>query len=133
MPAGQYWALAINDMGQIVGYRSPAGWPFAWAFPPINGSDDLNDLIPNHPDWKLEAATGINARGHIVGTARVALEARAFLLAPEGEIRVLHPFDRALEDRILFGITSDGGGRYLRRGPVPPLGPRELRERLRER
>ena len=134
-PSSIGYPWAVNDSGTVVGetWQRPGGQSHAWIDPPIGGSSDLNDLIPSHPDWTLESATGINARGHVVGTARLAGEPRCFLLAPKGEIRETPRFERVIVDQIIFGIAGDGGGRLLRHGPVPPMGPREIRERFRAR
>lgn len=43
---------------------------------------DLNDLIPANSGWYLEATTGINNRGQIVGYGLHGGQQRAFLLTP---------------------------------------------------
>ena len=108
----------------------PGGQSHAWIYFLIGGSSDLNDpAISCHPD-RTGVGDGINARGHVVGTARLAGEPRCFLLAPKGEIRETPRFERVIVDQIIFGIAGDGGGRLLRHGPVPPMGPREIREAI---
>ena len=94
---------ALNDRGQAVGnsfngpetrlsrflsylrrLRTPA-WvrpqQTAWVYRDGKMSD-LNALIPRDSGWALEAATGINDRGQIVGKGLHDGQERAFLLTP---------------------------------------------------
>ena len=80
-------AWAINDAGEIVGFRfSDAGGEAAlhrdgvWYLL-------LNDLIPPDSGWELDGAYDINDAGEIVGWGYHDGFARAFLLIPEGELR----------------------------------------------
>jgi probable HAF family extracellular repeat protein len=68
-------ALAVNDAGSIVGVsrNRAVGW-FG------NGIVDLNSLIPHNDGWVLQAATGINNHGWIVGWGQRHGQRRAFLL-----------------------------------------------------
>jgi probable HAF family extracellular repeat protein len=59
---------AINDADEVVGAYGPyfdAERAFLWS--EKEGFRDLNDLIPAKSGWKLQAATGINDGGEIVG------------------------------------------------------------------
>jgi probable HAF family extracellular repeat protein len=59
---------AMNACDAIVGSFGPfADVERAFLWDPVRGFRDLNDLIPPDSGWKLEAATGINAKGEIVG------------------------------------------------------------------
>jgi probable HAF family extracellular repeat protein len=75
-------ALALNDRDQIVGTSTTASGEnhaFVWQG---NRMQDLNDLLPPRSDWVLTRATGINARGQIVGSGKIAGLRHAFLLTP---------------------------------------------------
>lgn len=75
---------AINDCGVIVGAFGPysdADRAFRWD--ESGGFQDLNDLIPAGSGWTLESATGINARGEIVGNGdHGGADDAGFLLVP---------------------------------------------------
>jgi probable HAF family extracellular repeat protein len=59
---------AMNGCDAIVGSFGPfADVERAFLWEPTRGFRDLNNLIPQDSGWKLEAATGINAKGEIVG------------------------------------------------------------------
>jgi uncharacterized membrane protein len=61
-------ALAINNCDLVVGSFGPfadADRAFAWN--QGGGFQNLNAHIPSDAGWKLEAATGVNNRGQIVG------------------------------------------------------------------
>jgi probable HAF family extracellular repeat protein len=78
-------AHALDDAGQVVGtaYRDGRGEQPRRAFLWRDGAlVDLNDSVPPGSGWTLESATGINARGQIVGSGRYAGQRRAFLLTP---------------------------------------------------
>jgi probable HAF family extracellular repeat protein len=79
-------ARAINDAGLAVGYSNdPSGQRRAVLF--SHGAlFDLNkQVLPGSPFLLLTEATGINARGQIVGTGVTRSGAEhAFLLTPEG-------------------------------------------------
>jgi probable HAF family extracellular repeat protein len=78
--------LAINDLGQIVGYSLPGSSQFFDAHAFIydgTGIVDLNDLIDSQEGWLLNIGQGINDRGQIVGEGtRDGFHIRAFLLTP---------------------------------------------------
>lgn len=75
-------ALAINDLGQIVGTVFTGGASHAAIFE--NGKAiDLNPLVTPHPGRTLQEAFGINNSGQIVGSALTPEgNLRAFLLTP---------------------------------------------------
>lgn len=80
-------ANAINDAGVVVGSRElPFGAsPFfsSHAFMLKDGAAiDLNDLLPAGSGWVLEAATGVNNLGQIVGVGTLAGRRQSFLLTP---------------------------------------------------
>jgi uncharacterized membrane protein len=76
---------AINDCDVIVGSFGPfADADRAFVWDRTLGFQDLNTLIPSDPGWKLESATGINARGEIVGKGNPkGEEDSGFLLIPD--------------------------------------------------
>jgi probable HAF family extracellular repeat protein len=56
------------------------------------GMVDLNTLIDPGLDWQLDAATGINNRGQIIGYSRFgSFDYRAFLLTPKSSQPVPEP------------------------------------------
>ena len=74
---------AINSCDVIVGSYGPFGdadRAFVWS--EAQGFLDLNDLIGEHKGWVLQAATGINEAGEIVGWAEHNHEDAGFLLIP---------------------------------------------------
>lgn len=75
------YAHSINDAGQVVG-QSGNGFDPYHAFTYQNGvTSDLNSFLPVGSDWLLQAATGINNTGQIVGTAYINGDAHQFLLS----------------------------------------------------
>jgi probable HAF family extracellular repeat protein len=76
---------AMNRCDAIVGSFGPfADVERAFVWDPARGFRDLNDLIPGDSGWKLEAATGINSKGEIVGRGDYKHNDDAgFLLIPE--------------------------------------------------
>ena len=70
-------AHALNDRGQIVGTSDDAA--VLWQAGQVA---DLNHLVPAGSGWTLQDATGINARGQIVGRGTVGGHVHAFLLTP---------------------------------------------------
>ena len=76
---------AMNDCDAIVGsFGSFADIERAFVWDSARGFRDLNDLMPANSGWKLEAATGINNKGEIVGWGDNKHEDNAgFLLIPE--------------------------------------------------
>jgi probable HAF family extracellular repeat protein len=78
-------AAGVNSLGHIVGSSYPASnqpplrpGPWIWQEGVMR---NLNDLVG--PGWVIEAASGINDAGQIIGTARSAVgELRAVLLTP---------------------------------------------------
>lgn len=75
---------AMNDCKVIVGEFGPFGdadRAFVWS--EAQGFRDLNDLIGEHKGWVLQAATGINEAGEVVGVAEHNREEAGFLLIPE--------------------------------------------------
>ncbi len=76
---------SMNNCGAIVGSFGPfADAERAFAWDPTRGFRDLNDLLPANSGWKLEAATGINSKGEIVGWGDYKhADDTGFLLIPE--------------------------------------------------
>jgi probable HAF family extracellular repeat protein len=123
LAAGAGAAVAINDLGQAVGYQfivGGGGQVFATLF--ANGEVvDLNNEIPSGSGWVLGQATGINNQGQIVGTGMSpnGLE-HAFLLTPAGD----SPIDSRLvtasagELRIVMYV-SDSSNRSAAKATIP--------------
>lgn len=76
---------AMSRCDAIVGSFGPfADVERAFVWDPARGFHDLNELIPAASGWKLEAATGINSKGEIVGWGDYRHADNAgFLLIPE--------------------------------------------------
>jgi uncharacterized membrane protein len=76
---------AMSNQNVVVGAYGPfsdANHAFRWD--EKNGFVDLNSLIPAGSGWKLEAATGINDQGQIVGVGDYkGNDGAGFLLTPE--------------------------------------------------
>jgi probable HAF family extracellular repeat protein len=72
---------AVNNSGTVVGYSAIDQMGilhgFVWQAGRLR---DLNTLIPANSGWTLEKATGINARGDIVGTGLFHHREHAFVL-----------------------------------------------------
>lgn len=81
LAGGRTSARAINDLGEIVGdSATPAG---VHAFLYHDGMIiDLNDHIPDNPEWVLNYATGVNEAGQVAGIGTLGGHTRAFLLTP---------------------------------------------------
>ena len=109
-------ATDIAGDGTIVGWAedgSGARHAFVWR----NGAmTDLNTLIPADSGWVLEAASGVNTPGAIVGYGRLGGQLRAFFLTPPIDLRVDLRFHERLPDTNLpnphetgqlveFGVT----------------------------
>jgi probable HAF family extracellular repeat protein len=75
-------ADAINSSGQIVGSADDNN--FAIMFQP-GSCIDLNTLLPANSGWQLQAATGINDSGQIVGYGTINGQTHAFLLNTQDE------------------------------------------------
>jgi hypothetical protein len=60
-------ALAVNDVGQVVGNLEDEYHGFVWDS--FNGILDLNDYLDpvSGADWIVRRATAINNRGQIIG------------------------------------------------------------------
>jgi len=75
-------AMSINNLDEIVGY-SALGYNYYHAFLYRDGTIiDLNNHIPDNPEWELNYAAAINDTGQIVGTGTVGGHTRGFLLTP---------------------------------------------------
>ena len=77
-------AYGLNAHGQVVG-KCIRHRGYAHAYCWQNGETlDLNDCIPKHTGWVLEAAYKINAQGQIIGVGtHSSTHYRAFLLTPQ--------------------------------------------------
>ena len=81
------WPRAINEVGQVVGWKGDqasgayANRPFLWSDGVLY--DDLNSLLPPGTGWTLCEAWDINDDGWIVGWGQLNGYTRAFLLIPE--------------------------------------------------
>ncbi|HLW88454.1 MAG TPA: hypothetical protein VKR57_08155 [Terriglobales bacterium] len=76
-PPGDCYALAINDLGTIVG---SCGGAVLWNRK--GEMKNLNLLIPPNSGWDLIRASAINIRGQITGAGTINGETHAFLLTP---------------------------------------------------
>jgi probable HAF family extracellular repeat protein len=75
-------ANGINDWSFMVGSSDVSGGG-THAFSYSNGAmTDLNSLLPAGSGWILEAATGVNNSGEIVGFGRINGQRHAFRLRP---------------------------------------------------
>jgi probable HAF family extracellular repeat protein len=88
LPGGIYSsAAAINDFGLLVGSSATTiSYPYAFhamLWSQHSGMQDLNNLIPADSGWVLEAATGINIPGQVVGYGTINGQEHAFLLTPK--------------------------------------------------
>jgi probable HAF family extracellular repeat protein len=79
--------MAISRSGVVVGeadVKNNTGFIVYHAVIFENGAPrDLNQLIPSGTHWVLNAATGIDGTGRIVGYGTLKSEQHAFLLTPE--------------------------------------------------
>ncbi len=74
-------AVALNHSGLIVGYElsAPTSGALAWE----NGQAlRLQDYVQNAAGWRLDAATGVNDQGQIVGSGTLGGQSHIFLLTP---------------------------------------------------
>lgn len=81
---GSSQALAINSVGQVVGYVTDAPTGPHAAFFYAGVVVDLNDMLPADSGWVLHYATDINDGGQIVGSGTHNGQERGFLLSPTG-------------------------------------------------
>ncbi|HLF13577.1 MAG TPA: T9SS type A sorting domain-containing protein [Bacteroidota bacterium] len=79
------YAKAINDHGVVVGSSNVADGqqPHAFMWDTVNGTRDLNNLIPSDSGWLLIRANAINDSGQIVGMGLHNGQYRGFLLTPD--------------------------------------------------
>ena len=87
-------ALAINNVGEVVGVSSPSFFSHDGerAFIYSSGSmQDLNTLIPADTGWILSLASGINDSGQIVGNGAINGVSHAFLLTPTDPMLLTEP------------------------------------------
>lgn len=76
-------ARAINDFGQAAGTALGSNGLTRAFFHGAGRLHDLNDLIPEEDQaWRLDAASGINRDGAVVGTGVTNGQTRAFLALP---------------------------------------------------
>lgn len=73
------YGLALNVYDQVVGFSGP--YAFLWT--KATGMLNLNDLINSSSGWQLYTATGINAKGQIVGQGTLNSEEHGFKLIPK--------------------------------------------------
>jgi probable HAF family extracellular repeat protein len=78
-------ALAVNDLGRIVGWSRASSTSKSQAVMVVDGKMlELTKLIPSGSGWEsLESASDINNVGQIVGIGKRKGYMRAFLLTPE--------------------------------------------------
>jgi len=77
----------INDSRQIAGFiidQSGSSRAILWQ---DHVWMDLNDLIPKHSGWTLQAAESINDAGQITGFGVINGEVHAFLATPRDRDR----------------------------------------------
>lgn len=79
-------ALALNDVGQVVGFSlTENGDTHAFVWDAKDGMQDLNLLVPTTPGLILNSATAINDKGQIVANGWDRVHGYgAFLLDPSG-------------------------------------------------
>ncbi|MBI4549057.1 MAG: T9SS type A sorting domain-containing protein [Ignavibacteriae bacterium] len=78
------YAKAINDHGVVVGSSKVTdAEDHAFMWDSVNGTRDLNNLIPSGSGWLLIRANAINDSGQIVGMGLHNGQFRAFLLTPD--------------------------------------------------
>lgn len=135
------FAAGINAAVEVVGvFLTPAGRPRAFIWSALEGMVDLNSDALKLAGWRLDAATGINDAGQIVGHGVYNQKRRAFILTPaqpqvlfqkdapsavmsgdrfEYVIQFSHdtsqPVDAVITDRLPEGVvfvSSDDGGVY---------------------
>jgi probable HAF family extracellular repeat protein len=114
-------AYGINNTGEIVGSSTVRigdalhGHAFLYV---AGAMHDLNEFIDPSTGWELNAATGINDHGQIVGWGRIlvngAREDHAFLLTPIPE-----PSSFALAALGLIGLTASGWRKRSRVARLP--------------
>jgi probable HAF family extracellular repeat protein len=120
-------ALAINDAGQVVGFKGPQ--PFgptrAFLFDPTAGITDIHGEIPGAVDSK---ATAINAAGDVVGWfgrplgTPYPLRRTAFLRHADGSMEFLAPpsgLDTDVEATGVNGVGQVVGATNLTSGDWP--------------
>jgi probable HAF family extracellular repeat protein len=73
------YGLAINVYDQVVGLSG--SYAFLWT--KATGMLNLNDLIDKSSGWQLYFATGINAKGQIVGQGTLNGQEHGFKLIPK--------------------------------------------------
>jgi len=78
------WAFGLNDSNVVVGTSNVTGGAFhAFVWDSVNGTRDLNNLIPGGSGWTLTRATDVNNDGFITGWGTNGSgDVRAFLLTP---------------------------------------------------
>jgi probable HAF family extracellular repeat protein len=115
-------AYGINNRDEVVGVLGDYDHPRAFLFAG-DAPRDLNDLIPVDSRWTLEAATGINDAGQIVGLGEdPAGDVHRFLLTPGSDpsaTTVPEPSTLAL----LGIVTAACGLRCHVPGPGGRVGP----------
>lgn len=82
---GHSEAFGVNDQRVVVGrIMDVKGVRLAFRWTPADGLRPLRDLVRGARDWELHKATGVNARGEIIGTGQRQGALRGFLLRPVG-------------------------------------------------
>jgi len=96
-------ALAINNLGQVVGW-SELATKDRHAFLFDQGRMiDLNNLIDPSSGWVLRNATAINDRGQIAGSGLHKEKFPAFLLNPIAESAPVRAAALSLQERVHSG------------------------------
>ncbi len=83
LPGGHSVAYDLDDAGRAVGFSYAASGAMVATLFADGTITDLNTRIPEGSGWTLEAATGINEDGVIIGMGTKDGVGRAFVLVPE--------------------------------------------------
>lgn len=114
LPGGAFSvAEDINNSGQVVGHVSVGGNFNAFIWDNTIGMLNLNDLLVDPGNWKVDLANAINASGQIVGRGQHNGAQTAFLLTPVAGTMANNPLlpDTGSPDGLFeFTFESDLAG-----------------------
>ncbi|WP_169975936.1 PEP-CTERM sorting domain-containing protein [Tautonia rosea] len=124
LPGGRSsYGLGINNLGDVVGHVAGSLGSRAFLWDATEGMVDLNHLIDPNSGWLLQAASGINDAGMIVGTGLKDGITRAFLLKlktagppdPSGGTTLRATPEPGSLVMVLLGASGAGAWTWLRR------------------